>query len=481
MKQIVTRNSKALQYWLGLGAVLYISSHIPEIRFTHLATISPFQAYQLLTGILAIYMFVVNLKFREHTLHIIHRYRKLVLAGVVLIAYVFFTIVFSGIFDNFWSSLLLFTGMGFSAAIVSLATFSELKISWLENVIVWAGIALGLFSIWQFIGDNLGAPLWMTQILGTTTWTQIDFSRANGLSAEPQFMTTILLLPAAILSYRFLSDKHMNRALYASIFLIDTAVFLSLSRGGFLAHGLLAGLLLIYALITWQMKIAFSRLIIGLSALAFTLLLVAWSGTLPGHQDPKWVSYRYIEQATGGLIPLHTEYVLENQEVLIVDNPDLKLDQPIPPSGQRDDVGVVNESTLGRVQFMQTAFKLWTKDLFSFVFGIGWGNFGDRASDVYGGPYTPKAITNNQPAQIAVELGLVGVAMSLYFVYRLILVIRGIRHSDRRLIAMGLLLAIAVQLQFYSALHLSLIWYAIAIVFLWSYSDNKGLRAKVMP
>ncbi len=471
---------RVIEYWLVLGGLVYVASHLPELPFAGSNKISPFQIYQLVTLLLWIGLLAFSRVASHATAELYNRHRRLVLAIFIFVAYAALSLPLSGARDIPYSYTvaLLESGAGFGGAIFLLGTLVPNRLNIFLRVIVVAGIGLSLFCLWQFIGDNLGVPVWATQILPTTTWTQIDFTRVNGLSAEPQFLTTILLLPAAIMVIRLFSRKNLGWKLPAAVLLIDTAVFLSLSRGGFLAHGLLVTAMIGVAVWQKNFRVIGMRIGLGLVALILALLLVGWSGQLPGHRGSRWVVYRYLEQASGGLLPLHTNFVAQNKPVLEIQNPDKDLGVAVPEAGKKDDVGVVDQSTDSRLETYKTAFRLWIHSPRTIVLGIGWGNVGAEANKQFGESFSPKHITNNQTIQIITELGMIGLIIAGWVALEIHYLVKNIRDPVFRAGVVGLALGLALQLQFYSALHLAQLWFCLALILLWSSGSNAKHRGQ---
>lgn len=457
-------------WWMTIGGVTYVASHLPEFSLIGENLISPFQLYQL-ASVALLAVALLHQDTRRVAILYIKRHSRLVTLLAVILVYCGVSVLLSDS-DSIYSVALLAAGMAFAAALVVFGTISK-STDRLASVVIWSGLVLGAFSIFQVVGDNLDWPVPLTQILGTTTWTQIDFSRANGLSAEPQFLTTVLLLPMALVSLRLLDPSNRNwKNYFWAMALLHAAVFLSLSRGGFLAHSALGLVMITYGL-RHQM---YRRLAYGFAsavlALALTLSLLGWSGSLPGHQGARWVIYRYIEQASGGVLPLHTDYVEQNKATLAEEKPDKNLEVVAPEFGKRDDVGLIDESTTGRLDTYKVALRLWMSSLKNLVFGVGWGNFGAEAVTI-DHRFGPKAITNNQPLQVVVELGLIGIGLFVWLAIELWRLCQRVRPEIKRFASIGLLAGLAVQLQFYSALHLVQLWFSLTFVLLWATETRK--------
>lgn len=457
---------------IKLIAVGYIAGHLPVLLADRVA---PMHLLQLAIICWFGYTLVVSEKFRNQVGKLIEQYQELFISLILLLSWAIISFVW-GSYSSIsgYKIILLGAGIIFGGAVFILLQSSKQTAVRTLQLMIYAGVALAIFSIWQFIGDNIGAPHWLTQIVPGGHWDQIDFSRSNGLSEEPQYLTTVLLLPASLL-YFFVTTrtKHWH---WLSWVAVDIAVLLSLSRGGFLAHGFLALLWVGYWLTRRQWRLIGWRIATSAVALVITLGLIGWSGSLPGHKGAEWTVRRYIEQASSGLLPLHTNFVQDQNPSGPVVNQfeDPKSDNS--PEG-RDEIGVVEESTISRLETYRQGLKIWLANPLNFIFGVGYGSIGSELHDRFNKGYTDKSLVNNQPIQLVAELGLVGLMIVAFLIWQFVRVFHRSRVSTPiKLMVAGLLLATAVQFLFYSAFHLPQLWLVIALSL---YLLNKQQSARV--
>lgn len=470
--------SKITRFCAGLtlfAFILYPFSHLPEMGFGRF-TVSPIQLVEMALVVVTGILYAVDRQTRTAVNKLIKQNRRFGWALSGFLALVILSQLWSGSTRGIYTTSLLTLGIGFGGAVFYWLNKTRLPVPKLGRLIIIAGIGLSAFTLFQFVGDNLEWPAWLTKSLGTADWRQIDFSRVNGFSEEPQYLTTVLLLPAALLYSRFALKRHQ----VIGFLLIDMAVFLSLSRGGFLAHGLLG----LFWLAAWAQQKDWralgGRLTIAASALILTFGLIAWSGTLPGHKGGEWVVRRYVEQASGGLLPVHTRYVNSlNAKDTAPSNRTEQLTNPLAdndPVSNRDEVGVVEESALGRLETYKLALEVWNENWKNRLVGVGWGNFGEHARGYKPDLYGPLSIVNNQPLQVLVELGLIGVLAAAIVILSLVRVFRATATRTRRLAA-SLLIGLAVQMQFFSALHLPHVWITLALLLYFAATEPKSKSA----
>jgi hypothetical protein len=449
----IFRNLRSHLLWLILA--LYPMSHLPALALGSFS-LSVVQFLQLATLITGGIGLIVSADQRRRHNRLLMKYSPVSLSlGVLLALVVLSQLRVPDGRQGLYATLLLVSGAGFGTILIM--WLDELKPKWarVERWLIAAGLAVSGFAVLQFIGDNLELPRSLTQILPTTHWDQIDFSRANGLSVEPQFFTTVLLLPAVLLNLR--ATRRLTPGMFACFVLIDIALLLASSRAGFLAVAAVAACWSVYWLRKKQYKVLGARILAAAAAFCVVIGLMAWSGSLPGHKGAGWVASRYVEQASGGLIPLQSAKFKDKTATPSGDNS---------PKG-KDEIGVVEESAIGRLETYRTALKIWNLDWKHRLFGVGWGGFGAAAAELEPGHHKPNSIVNNQPLQFLVELGLVGLIAAAAFA---VAVARAAVGEWRKpdVVALSLLLGLAVQLTFYSALHLPQLWLSLALLLYFS-------------
>ncbi|HJV33024.1 MAG TPA: O-antigen ligase family protein, partial [Patescibacteria group bacterium] len=151
--------------------------------------------------------------------------------------------------ENFGRSIVV---LGFTVFTASLAFLlpNVLRAEDLPRVrkaILISAALVGLFGLWQFVGDMLGAPAWTTGLRSTYSRAILGFTRVQSTAAEPLYFADYLLLPIALAGAWLLrsQDGKARRAFAALLGLLTLDVFLTSSRGGWLGLGVTACVLLI--------------------------------------------------------------------------------------------------------------------------------------------------------------------------------------------------------------------------------------------
>lgn len=129
--------------------------------------------------------------------------------------------------------------------------FSAVKSEMVIKIIVWLAVLTSLFAFWQFVGDLSG---WSQQITGLANLyvkNVFGFPRVQSTFFEPSFFANFLLVPLYLSAYSVIKNRKVWD--FATLIIIGTAFFLTLSRGGLisLAVSLVFGMVLI---LKWHKK-----------------------------------------------------------------------------------------------------------------------------------------------------------------------------------------------------------------------------------
>ncbi len=296
---------------------------------------------------------------------------------------------------------------------------------------LWIGAgAVGLFGLYQFVGDYAGLPTSLTGLLDTYSGTvNFGFARIQGPSLEPLYFADYLLVPLLTAAAFFFGTKGRHRLPLALLLVLLAIVFvLTLARGAYL--GFIGGA----AFLTWQYRreIFTARVITGLAAV-LSLIAIA-------------VVYLLLQNTTRGGDPLAA------------------FAKQIGVSG-RD---VSSQQRLGSID----AAKQLVND--RPLTGVGVGNFGEYYQDPMTGLNTvqKRQVVNNQTLETLVETGLFGL---LSLILMAIVLFERTRYALKKVGgdaaaraalvgAAAAVVAIAIQAQSFSALYLLHVWFAIGLL-----------------
>lgn len=327
-------------------------------------------------------------------------------------------------------AFILFT-FGFQVLVVGLLERPEqlkraLSILWCSAAVV------GLFGIYQFLGDLAGLPNGLTGLREIYTKAIFGFPRVQAFSIEPLYLGNYLLLPLSLLvAALLLRVKNLTRAWHWGLLGLLLLIFvLTLSRGAYLA-GLVSFGLIILTLPreSFQPRWLLGGLLIGTIAVAGALL--------------------FVSQGEGDALARFGAHA------------------------RIADFGT-GESTQGRLSTVNQALDFWRE---SPLLGIGIGNFGPKA---LGYPETADdyPIVNNEYVELLAETGPTGlvafVLLALLLLHRSLLAYREIRSQPGRshgpLLEAALIgttaafLGTLVQYNFFSTLYIIHVWVLVGLL-----------------
>ncbi|MGI6103358.1 MAG: O-antigen ligase family protein [Patescibacteria group bacterium] len=294
-------------------------------------------------------------------------------------------------------------------------------------VLWWSAFIVGIFGIYQFLGDIVGLPPALTGLRDLYTKEVFGFPRVQAFSIEPLYLGNYLLLPLSLLGASLLGRvRDFSRpALWFLFGLLGTIFILTLSRGAYLAAAVA-----VLVLVTTKPKAAaaprnlLAALLIGCIALAGAAAFVS-----QGEGDPIG---EFVEHASLG---------------------DLNA----------------GDSTQGRIGTYRLALDAWDGARF---FGIGPGNFGPFAKG-YPDPATVAdwPIVNNEYLELLAETGALGLG-AILVLYAVVLLrsLKAYQATEDELVRAALLGGVAaflgtlVQYNFFSSLYIIHIWVLIGFL-----------------
>lgn len=303
---------------------------------------------------------------------------------------------------------------------------------------------VGLFGIYQFLGDAVGIPKELTGLKAGYTLDTLGFPRVQAFSVEPLYLGNFLLLPLSLLfSILMLGVSVGIRRgwLWLLFGLLSLILILTVSRGAYLAGAVALAILVL----------TFPRAIVRpshiLAGLLLGLVVVAGTGVFlaQGRDD---ALEQFVEHITIG-----------------------DLDE--------------GESTQGRLSAFDVAAQAWQDHPW---LGIGLGNFGAYVKD-YPDPRELEGydIVNNQYLESLAETGLLGAgALAILLAIVLSRSVIAFKSTDDPTIRAGLagstaaLVGLLVQYNFFSTLFIVYVWVLIGLVIACqNLALSPGIRHKV--
>lgn len=338
--------------------------------------------------------------------------------------------------DNFDRSLVV---LGFTLFTASLAflmpnVLGAEDLPRVRKAVLISAALVGLFGLWQFVGDMLGAPAWMTGLRSTYTRAILGFTRVQSTAAEPLYFANYLLLPIALAGAWLFRNpgKRISRLLTALLGILMLCVFLTSSRGGWLGLGVTALVLL------WlerrrlkDAKPLLSAIGVGLAAAALGVFLLGRfvSPTLTSVPE---TFFRHVTTITDG--------------------------------AAFDD----------RAATFTGALDAWRRHPW---IGVGFGGYGPHvAAFAFDAPDAGWPIANNETLELLAETGLIGLAAFIIFLFALF---RGARKSPTdgadaiRTACIAALVGMLAQYQTFSTLYIMHVWFTIGLLL----ASSKPARA----
>ena len=283
------------------------------------------------------------------------------------------------------------------------------------------------------------------------------FVRPSVFAIEPQFFGSLLLVPILILAAKFLR-KTVTKTDVILLCIMVTAMYLTLSRGAIFSLVIaIACLMFLYR----NSLIKKSRLVfLPLVVLAGFGAGMMWHGIFteinPRVSDGFYDSVsKSVNQLTLGKVNLPK---LAASSVSQATSPSTASVETNHPKAHFS--GYVETSTNERTSMLNLALQTWSKDWVTMMFGTGIGSSG-RAIQQYTHKLATEAeITQNQYIEILLENGLIGAVLCL------VAVVIYLYDTRRDKLAWAILIAFALQWNFFSGLPNALhIYLVLAVIF----------------
>lgn len=115
------------------------------------------------------------------------------------------------------------------------------------KIITIIALITGTIALYQFVGDLLGLPVWLTGLRPMYTSAVFGFPRVQATELEPLFYANFLLIPFLWTIGLVYAGKLKSLYYYVFLGFLALVFSLTLSRGGFAAM-LIAGLILVLSL-----------------------------------------------------------------------------------------------------------------------------------------------------------------------------------------------------------------------------------------
>lgn len=296
---------------------------------------------------------------------------------------------------------------------------------------------VALFGIYQYIGDLSGLPNWVTGLRERYSWQVFGFPRIQSVALEPLYYCSYLLLPIAVVVVRTLMAKRLVLLDLGMLLLFGTSIFLTVSRGGIMAFLGLVIFLTLYSLI---LKRSGWRRVLVIIAVMLLALGLSFAATNYFSKPP------VDTQVTGGTKG-SSAYTKQLQTTGL--------------EGSGDE----------RTKLRNQALNILNEDKGRYVLGIGAGQFGPYVQNNMTGTDGGWLIVNNEPLEMLLELGLVGVMLFIVFGFFLVRdsmqFITSNRSKESGMIVLALLgymFATAIQYQTFSTLYIMHVWVAIGLL-----------------
>lgn len=295
----------------------------------------------------------------------------------------------------------------------------------IETIIIWSGILLSIFALWQYFADLYGLSQ-LTFLRGVYNKSVFGFPRPQATFLEPLYFANYLFLPLFIATKRFVISKRLSVPSLVSIFLTATAFTLTLSRGAYI--GLLLSVLVLIIWSILKFKILWRKLLLSMTIVLFGVFsaVLIIKLTAPKQSFDLFVAHAGVADATSG------------------------------------------ESTLDRFYLTK---KAWQESL-RHPLGLGAGAFGalpEFAEKAIVGDYQT---VNNLYLEILVEEGIIGFLLFAGFLFLLIkkLFSEIKKGSYEALIYFSIGVAIFAQAVTFSSLYILPIWAYLALA--WRQPDH---------
>jgi len=302
--------------------------------------------------------------------------------------------------------------------------------------LLWGSLVAAIFGIFQYFGDWLGLPLWLTGIGAGYTKAVLGFPRVRATFFEPLYWGSFIIIIWPLVYFQIYAKNRVwpKKRLKLLLLLLLINLILTVARSSYLAFVVQAFVVALVSFVRYfRVRKTYWLSIAGLLFFAFLFVVVNFPHLLPAKIQS------LISHATS----------------------------------------ISDWSSRERLTTWESALKAFRR---SPLRGIGVGQFGPYWA---GYPHqTPKSgwqIVNNQPLELLAETGVFGFLFILLFYLALIFQqVSGLRAKEKlyKVLSWGYLislLGLAVQWQFFSTLYIVylFVFFALALVNSF-YAQNKA-------
>lgn len=301
------------------------------------------------------------------------------------------------------------------------------RLTGVVTVLLISATLVSLFGLFQFFGDAVGLPTTVTGLRALYTKDVFGFPRVQSTALEPLYFANYLLIPAGVL-YALLLSRRTSTSWWLSLFLLGlfgANIVLTVSRGGYLGFAVALVVITVISLRDFFRLRMIVPLVLGVMLVA---LLV-----------PKVLNYGDTSGSNFDTFVNHLQNVFYGASY--------------------------NE----RIETFDQAKKLfWISPLI----GVGPGGFGPSvAQHPLVMPKEGWRIVNNEPLELLVETGLLGV-LSIVLAISLVLVrtrkaLRIRTDPMSRSVLIGLFggaCGVAAQYQTFSVLYIMHVWVLLGLL-----------------
>ncbi len=308
----------------------------------------------------------------------------------------------------------------------------------------------------QCVLDVFGVSQDATLLCDGCVYQMFGFPHPNGFAIEPQFMGNLLLAPALLAMYLFVSKKDKKYLFLFAVFV--ATLFLTMSRGAI--YACVVGLIFLDFFMWARAKKSEKKVVckdimktvgVFVASFVFTLnlqgVLTASSPTLDTYFDGV---AKVVNQLSLGIIDLRGAENEPTGGETSGNEPVENSSAPVENLGGTEAVfdGYVAESTDTRVRLVRAALDIWKKDFKTIAVGVGIGGAGQALYDNGLSP-APREIVQNEYASLLLETGLIGVVL---FVVLLVMTVKVFLKSPNAGLLLGLMVSYGVSLLFFSGL-----------------------------
>lgn len=390
---------------------------------------------------------------------------SLILGGLLLVRVIYLLITKKLKFKWNWLYLVIamFVGWVFLIVPESINLKRGLQIAVFDGFVIGVGVAVSLvykkeylkqliailllsatlvsaFAIYQFFGDVIGLPGYLTGIQGRYNSALFGFPRVQAASLEPLYFGSYLLLPTLITYSLFVTNNNLvisKKVQCVLMLLFSTIIFMTVARGAI--FGLVVGfvVLALIALVKKASQMINVAILLGLIIASFALsfLMINYASKLPVD-----ISKTFGKKGGAAFTQQLTSTGFE---------------------GDGDE----------RAKSRARALVILNENKSAYIIGIGPGQYGpyvaNNQPEFYGWP-----IVNNLTLELLVETGIIGLGLVLAFFFGLLW--RGVKLIDierKDQIAVVTSLGIvayfasqALQFQTFSSLYIMHIWVAAGLL-----------------